>query len=277
MGTSKGYGGPGNGLIPSFVDDPTPPAGGPLPGNINSPPPSSHQGSPSGPDSAGSGPLGSAQGNLTRFIGGSRSALGRAVSGYVRIGIGGGARAARRMGGARTTARGLLGLVRDFGQVGPTEALRRLNLDALASQPARVALVAMIEFLCPPGGPIDEGLARQALLDAINDIEQGDSVPFADFSPQLMQDLFLDFIVRSIEARLMADLGENAIGLPDDVKAVQDIQEQVHDFIEGSTRGLLSPKLDGLPAVADAGLMALVDAIYASAYDLVAEAGERLA
>lgn len=276
MGTSKAFGGPGNGLIPSFVDDPTPPAGGPLPTDADAPvAPAVAQVRP--PDAQGSGPLGAAQGSLTRYIGtGSPSALGRAVSGYVRSGLGGGARAARRMGSARTTARGLLGLVRDFGQYGPTEALRRLNLDSLAGQPARVALVAMIEFLCPPGGPIDEGLARQALLDAINEVQDGDAIPFADFSPQLMQDLFLDFIVRSIEARLMADIGENAIGLPEDTQAVQDLQDQVHDFIEGNTWGLLAPKLTGLPSIADAGLMKLVDGIYEAAYELVADAGERM-
>ncbi|WP_321574965.1 MULTISPECIES: Qat anti-phage system associated protein QatB [Paraburkholderia] len=254
---------------PSAPQQPVPPAG-PIPAQT---PPRPH--TPQGPDTSGTGSLGGARGSFTRFARtGSGSALGRAVASYVSSGTGGARRAARRMGASRAAARGLLGVVRDVQQLGPVEALRRLNLDGLAGQPAADVFVSMLEFICPPGGTVDEAIARQAMLETIGDLAEGDAGSFDSLTREQLQDFFLDFIVRSIEGRVMADIGKRGITLPDDVDAVQDTQDQLHDFVDGATRGQLAGRLDGLERLSDRELDTVVSQIYETAFDLVAAAGE---
>ncbi|MGY3610694.1 MULTISPECIES: Qat anti-phage system associated protein QatB [unclassified Bradyrhizobium] len=299
MGTSKGYGGPANGLVPSFVDDPLPPArprppsiqpalpgtpGGPAapPSQPHSPaipttPASPPGGSPLRPD-RGAGDFGGARSNFTRFARtGSRGSLGSALSDYVRKGTGNARRAARRMGASRTTAGGLLGIVRDFQTVGPTEALRQLDLAALTGAPAADVFVALMEFICPPGGAVDEAIARQAMLESIGDMAEAGVGSFDTLTLQQMQDFFLDFIARSIEGRVMADLGSRGITLPDDVTAVENAQTQLHDFVTGATRGELAGKLDNLDRLSDRDVQLVVDQIYETGFELVAAAGEAAA
>jgi hypothetical protein len=292
MGTSKAYGGPASGLVPSFVDDPMPPAM-PAPAIIPpmGPQPATQPADPASPvaaptaqpvqrqpDSTGSGMLGGARGGFSRFARtGSSSSLGKAVARYVRNGTGGAARAGRRMGASRSAARGLLGMVRDVQRVGAAEALRQLNLDGLAGQPAADVFVSLLEFICPPGGAVDEGIARQAMLEAIGDLADSDVGSFDTLTREQLQDFFLDFIVRSIEGRVMADIGRRGITLPDDVTAVQNTQDQLHDFVEGATRGQLAGRLTSLENLSDRDLDTTVNQIYETAFELVAEAGEATA
>jgi hypothetical protein len=95
---------------------------------------------------------------------GSSSSLGAAMASYVggngggirsgsRGGGGGGSgarRAMQRMGASRGAGARLLGVVRDFQQLGAADVLRRLDLDGMVNQPAADVFVAMLEFLCPP-------------------------------------------------------------------------------------------------------------------------------
>lgn len=296
MGTSKGYGGPANGLVPSFVDAPAspvlprPPVASPLipatpnpPGTptvLGAPPQGPRPAAPSPqrpaqPDTSGAGGLGPARRSFSRFARtGSRSALGRALSHYVRHGTGGARRAARRMGSSKRTAIGLLGVVRDFQRLGPTAVLRQLNLSGLSGRPAADVFLAILEFVCPPGGAVDEAIARQAMLETIGDMAETGIGSFDALTPTQLQDLFLDFIARSIESRVMADLGGRGITLPDDVTAVENAQAQLHDFVTGATRGQIADRLDAFERMSDVQIDAIVDQIYEAAFDLVAGAGE---
>lgn len=200
--------------------------------------------------------------------------MGRAITSYVRSGTGGSRRASRRMGSSRVAARGLLGIVRDYQQLGPEQTLRQLNLDGLASQPAADVFVALLEFVCPPGGAVDEGIARQAMVETIADMAESGVGTFDTLTREQLNDMFLDFIVRSIEGRVMADMGGRGISLPDDIAAVERMQGQLHDFVSGATRGQLTERLDGVANLSDRDIEVKVDQIYEAAFDLIAAAGE---
>lgn len=292
MGTSKGYGGPSSGLVPSWVDDPAPgvapapaapapgspgqPAG---PGQPGAPAPAQPQApTPPRPDASGAGGLGGARGSFSRFARtGSRSALGGALSNYVRNGTGGAGRAARRMGSSRAAGARLLGVVRNFATVGPAETLRQLNLAGLAGRPAAEVFVGLLEFVCPPGGAVDEAIARQAMLETIGDMAEAGVGSFDTLTPEQMGEFFLDFVARSIEGRVMADLGGRGVTLPDSVAAVENAQAQLHDFVTGCTRGQLAGRLDGLERMSDRDIEVVVNQIYEAAFELVAAAGEAAA
>lgn len=291
MGTSKGYGGPGSGLVPSWVDDPAPgsaagpvqqpasPDEAPAPGSPQVPPPAATPPATprasSQPDTSAAGSFGGARSSFTRFSQtGSRRALRSALSKYVRQGTGGARRAASRMGASRRTGAALLGVVRDFQRLGPAETLRQLNLAGLAGRPAADVFVAILEVVCPPGGSVGEAVARQAMLETIGDMAEAGVGNFDTLTQQDLREFFLDFIARSIEGRVMADIGGRGIALPDDVAAVERAQAQLHDFVTGCTRGALSSRLDGIENLADRDIQGVVNQIYEAAFELVAAAGK---
>lgn len=287
MGTSKGYGGPRTGLVPSWVDDPVPgvasvpqavpPAGAPdsSPAAPVAPAPAAPSLAPITPDTSGAGSFGGARGGFSRFAStGSRSALGSALSNYVRKGTGGARRAARRMGASRAAGSGLLGVVRDVGRLGAAETLRQLNLPGLAGAPASDVFLAVMEFICPPGGAVDEAIARQAMLEAIGDLAEAGVGSFDALGLTELQEFFLNFVARSIEGRVMADIGGRGVTLPADVAAVEHAQQQLHDFIVGCTRSQLAGRLDGLGRLSDRQVGTLVNQIYEAAFELIAVAGE---
>ncbi|WP_305366727.1 Qat anti-phage system associated protein QatB [Pseudomonas sp. CBZ-4] len=286
MGTSKGYGGPSSGLVPSWIDDVAQPAGpaaqpnGPRQPNPSQPgsTPSQSGSSPSGPvNNDGTGSLRGARSSFTRFARtGSPSDLGNALSSYVRKGVGGSSRGARRMGTSRATAAKLLSIFGDVQRNGAAETLRRLQLTVAPGQPASQVLLALLEFICPPGGAIDEGVARQAALNTIAELDEAGSGSFQDMTEADRQNFFLDFVANSIESMIMADLGGRGITMPDDVEAVERIQSQLSSFITGCTRGQLANRLEQWPAPTEQEVNQVTSAIYEAAFDLIATAAEGL-
>jgi len=286
MGTSKGYGGPPTGLVPSWVDEPTPgvppvppltvsPLGGaPKPTLPVQPAPGPSKPLPQ-PDLPSAGSLSIARNNFTRFArNGSPRSLGRALSSYVRAGTGGAGRAARRMGASRATGARLLGIIQDVQRLGAPSALLKLNLPGLAGQPASDVFLKLLEFVCPPGGAIDEAIARQAMLESIGDLAEAGVGDFDTMTSDQLQEFFLDFIARSIEGRVMADLGAHSVTIPDDVAVVENAQQQLHDFVTGCIHGELSQKLSDMVPLKDSDLGRAIDQIYEAAFALVAAAGE---
>lgn len=284
MGTSKAFGGPRTGLVPSWVDDPAP--GGQLPPAGTAGPGTSAPGSPPAPapvapgrpDASGAGGFGAARGAFSRFARtGDRSALGRSLSRHVRDGNGGARRAARRMGASRVAGGRLLGVLRDVQRYGPAEALRRLDLPGFAGRPAADVFPALLEFVCPPGGALDEAIARQAMLQAVGELADAGLGSFDGLTADQLQEFFLGFIGHSIEGRVMADIGQRGMTLPDDVAAVESAQEQLHDFVAGCVRGALLGRLDGLAGLSDRDAERVVGEIYEAAFDLIAAAAEAAA
>jgi hypothetical protein len=55
------------------------------------------------------------------------------------------------------------------------------------------------------------------------------------------------------------------------------MQQQLHDFVSGCTRGQLSGRLDGVEQLGEDGIERVVDEIYEAAFELVAAAGEAMA
>lgn len=272
MGTSKAYGGPVNGLIPDFVENPPLPTLPPADPADNSTPDTPV----TPPDSSGAGPLSTPKANFTRYSRSrSRSSLGKAVAGYVRNGMGGASRASRRMGSSRTVASGLLGLINDYQQGGATQALGRFDLGNLTGQSASNVLLSLVEFLCPPGGSIDEGVARQAMLDTISDMSDVGEENFDELTTDQLKEVFIGFVVHSIEGRIMADIGKNGIKLPDDINAIVSIQEDLHDFVDGATRTQLRDELRDLSGLSGESVETKVEEIYTVAFELLAREGER--
>lgn len=283
MGTSKGYGGAPSGLVPSWIDD-TAPGAAPSPAGAPGAPEGGNDGGPgpqpvippTAPDTSSSGGLGGAKGNFTRFVrSGDSETLRRAVSQYVRNGTGSASKAARRMGASRGVGKQLLQVIRDIDRDGAATVLQKLNLGHLAGRPAAEVFVELLEGMCPPGGRVDEAIARQALLDAIADLAESDAGSFEEMTAGQLSEFFQGFIIHTIEGRVIADIGKHVVDAPENVVQVEGILDQLHDFVVGCVHGHLAQHFDGLAEKTDQQIADIVEAIYQASFELVsATAGD---
>lgn len=274
MGTSTRYGGPANGLLPSWLDNPT------------APPPAAPATAPDGAaDPAPVPPTAPMRGGLlnaprsafTSFARtGSSDRLRRGLSGYVN-GVGGAGGATRRMGSSRNTASALFGIASALrGPGGPAAALAPYGLANLSGRPAVEVFERLMDAMCPPGGNVDEAIARAGMLQAIEMLAEADVGIFEDLTPEQMQEFVAEFITGAIEARVMNDVGTRAIELPDDISAVENIQSQLHDAIAGCVRETIANTAGGIAGMSATQIARLTDSVYHGAFELLSAMAESI-
>ena len=287
MGTSSRSGGPASNssLVPTFLEEPAP---GPLPGAAD--PGAEEDGDP-GDEAIGDGEpaeappprppieappeparFQTARGNFTRFArsgGNDRGALRRAVSDYVRSGARGGSNAMRRMGSARATAANVLGVLRGFERDGVEATLRQLKLGRLVGKPADEVLAGLTEVVCADGGSIDEGIARDAWLETVSELERLGIENLDALSADQTREFIFAFIAHSIETRLFQDIGTNGLGAAADVASIEAFERQFRDYIRRSVRDSFSTDLGPLADRTDDQIREIIDRTYREAWELL--------
>ena len=287
MGTSGTFEGSKSGLLPSWVDEPpsspiAPPDGagdGPPDGGTDddggaTPTPAAPTPYPPMPAVPASSGLGGARANMTR---GARTsdagAIRRGAGRYVSA-SGGGRAAARRMPNSRAVAGGVAELARSFANQGPTEALRRFNLDGMAGAPAEDVFVALTDMLCPPGGTIDEAIAREAMLEAVADLAAAGVGNFDELSTDDLRELFIGVVSRSIEGKILNEVGTNAVSVPADIAGVERAQNMLRDFVEGCVRDEFEARGGELGDLDGSVIESFVEDLYSAALELVMVLGD---
>ncbi|RXH33214.1 hypothetical protein XH94_30510 [Bradyrhizobium zhanjiangense] len=290
MGTSSAFGGQGGGtpLVPSWLDDGGAPSAAPngVPGTdviapdndadaapvVTSPP-----ALPPIPPMADPTRFLAARNNFSRFAGSGGSdgrSLGRAVSHYVGSSSGGARTAATRMGSARGAGGRLLGFLSDAVNRGTTEALRALNLGALAGRPIEEIFLGLADYVCPDGGSIDEGIARGAFIETITDLAGAGITDLDGLTADQMQTVFELYATNAIEARLCNDIGAKTITLPSDSREAERVQTRLHDFIRRAVADALATARTVATALTQDHVLAFVGRIYEQAFGILRIMGD---
>ncbi len=288
MGTSGSSRGPGSGtpLVPTWLDEPTsspipvsgnetPPqadgdnADAPIPERVESRPPIQ---SPPEPTR-----FQSARTNFTRFArsGGSDTrALRRAARDYVRTGTRGARNATQRMGSARGTASGALGVFRGFLRDGVETTLRYLDLNNLVGRPAEDLLVGLTDTICQDGGAIDEAIGRDAWLETVAELNKFGIDDLDSLTTEQVSEIFMTYVSHAIEARLFQDIGVNGFHVSASVSETESFERQLRDYIHRSVRDSFSSDLGNLPNLQDKEINDIVDTTYTEAWSLLEAWGD---
>lgn len=290
MGTSTAYGGPRGStpLVPSWLGSDgggTPPAPPPQDGTPNSdgaaPSPSAAPPAPPSrppiPVAADPNRFSGARNSFTRFAGsggGDRANLGRAVSRYVSTSSGGSRQAAQRMGASRGAGARLLGFLADAQARGVREALRSLDLEALAGRPIAEIFVGLADYICPGAGTVDEGIAREAFVETIIELTTEGLTDLSTFTPDQMQTVFELYATHAIEARICNDIGTQAVTMPANAQAAHRVEAQLRDFIRGGVSDALSKAREATPNLTPERIQSFVDTVYESAFAILQSLGE---
>ena len=230
MGTSTHNGGQKGGtpLVPSWLEQP----------DVN---PQNENGL--GPDGSQIPPVGDVdrfrtpRGEFTRYInsGGRDSSLGRkSVSNYIRNSLGGSSNATQRMGAARSSSARLLNVAGVFASGGARAVEQYLSIENLSHKTASDAFIAITDFICPDGGPQDEGIARSAYISAIEESPEIATIKFEDLTSEQIMVIVERTMANAIFNRITNDIGNKIILLPQE-RAISDrLIVQMKDFVKGS-------------------------------------------
>lgn len=291
MGTSSSFGGQGGGtpLIPSWLDAdgsiPSASGGGTdpgvdpqsIPGDTSVP---TSQAQPQAdtpiPAPADTSRFTAARSNFSRFAGSGgddRKSLGRAVSNYVGSSLGGSRMAATRLGSARGAGGRLLGFLSEAVNHGAEAALRALNLSSLAGRPIQEIFLGLSDYVCPDGGSIDEGIAREAFIETIADLADSGITDLDGLTVDQMQIVFELYATNAIEARLYNDIGAKSIILPKDAREVERINVQLHDFIRRGVSDALAVNQITPASLTPDRVFQFVDSVYEQAYEILHSLG----
>lgn len=276
MGTSNSYSGSGGGtpLLPSWLGggDTGPDGGVPEPIPPVLPPPSPQPNPPAFPaiPAPGAGNrFTSARNSFSRFArsgGNDRASLGRAMSNYVSKAAGGSRTAAQRMGASRTAGSRLLGFLSGVTATSSRDALRSLNLEFLAGRPIEEVFLGLADYICPDGGTIDEGIARDAFVETIGELAENGVTNIDGLTPDQIQTIFELYATHAIEARLCNDIGTKSIVLPVNVSAAARVQAQLLDFIRRGVSDAMTSARAAMQALTPDRVFGFVTSIYEQAF-----------
>ncbi|HEU5122471.1 MAG TPA: Qat anti-phage system associated protein QatB [Verrucomicrobiae bacterium] len=278
MGTSAKYGGPSasSALIPTFLEVSAPPAAPPpeeekkddkkqkeKPAQEKKPDPQTPKQLPPIPKAAPPNGFRSSRTSFNSYVSsGEGRSLRNSLSSYVSKGTGDGRTATRRMGSAIPSVGRAIGFVQDVARSGIDKALADLGLEFLIGQPAEQALAILTDAICPAGGPIDQAIAREAWDEAVLELSDLEISDIKDITPEQWHGLVVDFITRTIETKVINDVGNKGISLPTDVEAINQLQTDLHEIIHGAVTDAIGNRLDVGQTIAQKDIQGLVVDIY---------------
>ena len=291
MGTSNAYGGSDGDkpLVPSWLPDggipqplpaPTPaqPPVSTIDGPVTGlPPPIPIPSLPPMPPPGDPVRFKAARNNFSRFAasgGLDRTSLGRAASHYVATSTGGSRTAARRMGSSRQAGARLVSFLTSAVVNGPGKALRALRLENLVGRPVEEVFIGMIDYVCPEGGTIDDGIAREAFIETIADLAESGITNFDALTVDQLKVIFELYATHAIEARLCNDIGAQALALPANVADALNVQKQLFDFVRRSVSDALTNALARIQALTPASVTGFVTRVYEQAFAILESMGE---
>lgn len=147
--------------------------------------------------------------------------------------------------------------------------LKQFGFDDLIGKPAGEGLARLTDAVCPPGGPLDEAIARDAFAEAIVDLAVGGMTDISALTPDQWQSLFLDFISRSIEARIINDVGLKSITMPSDLNAAQQVERNLHQLVDGCVKDAFAQTLVNGNTIQDKQIQTAMDSIYQTAFSFL--------
>lgn len=157
---------------------------------------------------------------------------------------------------------------------GPREALRALNLERLSGRPIEEVFIELMDYVCPEGGTLDEGIARDAFIETIVDLAESGISDFDSLTADQMQIIFELYATHAIETRLCNDIGAKAITFPADAAQAASVQRQLVDYVRRSVSDALTPARADAQALTPERVFEFVTRVYEQAYAILQTTAE---
>lgn len=112
------------------------------------------------------------------------------------------------------------------------------------------------------------------MLETVADLAAAGVGNFDELSTDELREFFIGVVSRSIEGKILNEVGTNAVSVPADIAGVEQAQNMLHDFVEGCVRDEFEARESDLSDLDGNAIDSFVDDLYAAALGLVQVLGE---
>lgn len=198
----------------------------------------------------------------------------RAISYYVSRSLGGSSNAVQHLGSARRSTAKLHGVLSILsGEGGVQEVARLFSIENLEGLPATLFFIKVAEFICPDGGPNDEGMVRSSYFETINDPLLA-SKTTEQLTGEECEEVLKNFMSHIIMEHIENDIGSQVIILPDDVDTVSQIEDKVRQIIKQDVSDAFVEEHTNNVAITNEVAQIITDRIYKKAFELLEGLGD---
>jgi len=281
MGTSTRNSGQNghNPLLPTWLEgDPLPASGTMAPEEIGTIP--QHPGLPQQPIPPEADPnrFRGPRTSFTHFAtGGGRnnSSLKSGISHYVSRSLGGSRNATKRLGASRTSTARLYGVLHTFsGTGGLQQVARLLSLETLEGLPAVSFFIRLAAFICPDGGPEDEGISRSAYYDTVADNPVMMGKPTESLTKEEIDSVFQRYMSKVVMQQIMNGIANNVIRFSDTLEEISHIEDVVEQLIDQSVSDACAQVRQENAEMTNERAKEITDDIYLKVFEILEGAGE---
>jgi hypothetical protein len=177
------------------------------------------------------------------------------------------------MGASRRSAANLLSFISNVQAGGATVALQALNFGALAGRSTQEVFLGLTDYICPVGGTVDDGIARDAFVKTIVDVAAIGGLDFDALTVGQLQTVFELFATHAIMGRICNDIGTNALSLPENHGEAANLQRELQDFVRGAVADAMQGREVDRQLTLDQA-QAIVDGVYTTAFDIMQSLGD---
>lgn len=198
----------------------------------------------------------------------------RGISNYVSHSLGGSRKALQHLGSARTsTARlhGVLNILSSGG--GVREVARILSLDNLERLPAKLFFIRIAEFICPDGGPNDEGMARSSYFEVISAPELSGKMT-EELTRDECESVLKSFMSRVITEKIENDIARQILFLPGTVDEVSQMEDTIRQMIRQDVSDAMTEAHTTNQEITSDFAQETTDIIYQSTFALLEGLGD---
>lgn len=216
--------------------------------------------------------------NFTRFVnsgGKNTEKLRIATSSYIQQSLGGSENATMRIGAGRDSVANLISVFNGFITQGISDTQHSFSLGDIVGKDALDALIHLMNFVCPDGGKVDEGIARNAYIEAINYLSYLENKKIEDLTAPEYLEIVKVYIVHIIINRLVIDIGNKLFSLPKNASETDHVREQIVDYVKGAVSDAISELDTDVSKIKPSQAKAIVESIYKKSFDIMKESGDK--
>lgn len=281
MGTSTRNSGQSghNPLLPTWLEgDPLPASGTMTPEEIGTIPQQSGLPQQPIPPEADPNRFRGPRTSFTHFAtGGGRnsSSLKSGVSHYVSRSLGGSRNATKRLGASRTSTARLFGVLHTLsGAGGLQQVAHLLSLETLEGLPAVNFFIRLAAFICPDGGPEDEGISRSAYYDTVADNPEMMGKPTESLTKEEIDSVFQRYMSKVVMQQIMNGIANNVIRFSDTLEEISHIEDVVEQLIDQSVSDACAQVRQENSEMTNERAKEITDGIYLKVFEILEGAGE---
>ena len=149
-----------------------------------------------------------------------------------------------------------------------------LSLDTLEGLPAADFFIFLAKFICPDGGPEDEGISRSAYYDTIADNPEMMGKPIQSLTKEEIATVFQRYMSKIVMQQIMNGIANNVIRFSETLEEISHIEDVVEQLIDQSVADACAQVKHENIDMTNERAKEITDGIYLKVFEILEGAGE---